>query len=314
MQAYVIRRLLQIVPLLFIASIIVFSIIHIIPGDPALNILGFEALPEQVEVLRRQMGLDKSLPEQYVIWLSRVIRGDLGVSYMSKFPVWQLIRLKFPATLELTIAASILTLVISLAGGILSAVYHHSWLDYLFTGFSVFGLAIPTFWLGVLLILIFSLRLGWLPMMGRVPLSVSPARSIQHLVMPSVALATAMSSILLRYVRSSMLEVLDEDFVRTARAKGLPSALVIRRHVLKNALIPVVTAFGMQMGQLLGGAVVTESVFSWPGLGSLILYAVHNKDFAVVQGTILFFFTVFVVVNLVTDLLYALLDPRVRYG
>lgn len=314
MIAYVIRRLLQLVPVVFAASIIVFSIMHIIPGDPAVLILGFEATPEQVEVLRQRMGFDKPLPEQYLIWLGRVVRGDLGESGINHYPVAKLVVLKFAATVELTIAASGLALVVSLVGGILSAVHHRSWLDYLGTGFTVIGLAVPTFWLGVLLILIFSVKLGWLPAMGRVAFTSSPSSAIRHLVLPSVTLAVYISSVLMRYVRSSMLETMDKGFVLTARAKGLSRAQTVRRHVLRNAFIPVLTALGLQVGMLLGGAVVTEAVFDWPGLGSLILSSILQKDYVVVQGSVLFFLIVFAVVNLLTDVLYAVLDPRIRYG
>ncbi|MCL4459221.1 MAG: ABC transporter permease [Chloroflexi bacterium] len=314
MTIYIIRRLLQAVPVLFLSSVVVFLIIHLIPGDPAVIMLGFEATPERVEALRTQMGLNKSLAEQYLIWLSHVIRGDLGLSYINDFPVLDLILFKAPATVELALAAIAVTLIISFPGGILCALKHRSWIDYFGSSFTAISLAVPTFWLGVLLILLFSIKLHWLPATGRAVLLSDPWEAMRHLALPAITLGVALSAVLMRYVRSSVLEVVNQDFIRTARAKGLPTALITYRHVLKNALIPVVTAFGLQFGTLLGGSVVTEAVFDWPGVGNLILYSIIQKDYTVVQGAILLYLIIFIFINLITDIIYAFLDPRIRYG
>ncbi len=314
MLPYVVRRLAQVVPVLVFASVVVFLMIYLIPGDPALAVLGGEARPEQVEAMRKQMGLDRPLAVQYGRWLGRVAQGDLGVSFINSYPVWSLIGLKLPATLALAAGALTVALLISLPLGILAAVRQGSWVDRLAIGFTALGLSVPTFWLGVLLVLLFSLRLQWLPASGYVPLFTRPALSLQHLLMPSLTLGIAIAAILTRFVRTAMLEVIHQDYVRTARAKGLPEGRVVMRHALKNAFIPVLTVIALQVGNLLGGAVITESIFDYPGVGQLILYAVTTKDYTVVQGTLLLLVFAFVCINLLTDVAYAILDPRVRYG
>ena len=314
MLPYVIRRLVQAVPVMLFASVVVFLMIYLVPGDPVLAVLGGEARPEQVEAMRKEMGLDRPLVVQYGRWLGRVVRGDLGVSFINSYPVWSLIGLKLPATLALSVGALTVALAISLPLGILAAVRQGSWVDRLAVGFTALGLSVPTFWLGVLLVLLFSLRLQWLPASGYVPLFTRPALSLQHLLMPSVTLGIAIAAILTRFVRTAMLEVIRQDYVRTARAKGLPEGRVVIRHALKNAFIPVLTVIALQVGNLLGGAVITESIFDYPGVGQLILYAVTTKDYTVVQGTLLLLVFAFVFINLLTDVAYAILDPRVRYG
>ncbi|MBI4011961.1 MAG: ABC transporter permease [Candidatus Rokubacteria bacterium] len=314
MLPYVVRRLAQVVPVLLFASLVVFLMVYLVPGDPVLAVLGGEARPEQVEAMRKQMGLDRPLVVQYGRWLGRVAQGDLGVSFINSYPVWSLIGLKLPATLALAAGALTVTLLISLPLGILAAVRQGSWVDRLAVGFTALGLSVPTFWLGVLLVLLFSLRLQWLPASGYVPLFTRPALSLQHLLMPSVTLGIAIAAILTRFVRTAMLEVIRQDYVRTARAKGLPEGRVVIRHALKNAFIPVLTVIALQVGNLLGGAVITESIFDYPGVGQLILYAVTTKDYSVVQGTLLLLVFAFVLINLLTDVAYAILDPRVRYG
>ncbi len=314
MLPYVIRRLVQVVPVMLFASVVVFLMIYLVPGDPVLAVLGGEARPEQVEAMRKEMGLDRPLVVQYGRWLGRVVRGDLGVSFINSYPVWSLIGLKLPATLALSAGALTVALVTSLPLGILAAVRQGSWVDRLAVGFTALGLSVPTFWLGVLLVLLFSLRLQWLPASGYVPLFTRPALSLQHLLMPSLTLGIAIAAILTRFVRTAMLEVIRQDYVRTARAKGLPEGRVVIRHALKNAFIPVLTVIALQVGNLLGGAVITESIFDYPGVGQLILYAVTTKDYTVVQGTLLLLVFAFVFINLLTDVAYAILDPRVRYG
>jgi peptide/nickel transport system permease protein len=314
MLPYVIRRLIQVVPVLLFASAVVFLMIYLVPGDPVLAVLGGEARPEQVEAMRQRMGLDRPLVVQYGRWLGRVAQGDLGVSVINSYPVWSLIGLKLPATLALAAGALAVALLVSLPLGVAAAVRQGSWVDRLAVGFTALGLSVPTFWLGVLLVLLFSLRLRWLPASGYVPLFTRPALSLQHLLMPSVTLGIAIAAILTRFVRTAMLEVIRQDYVRTARAKGLPEGRVVVRHALKNAFIPVLTVVALQVGNLLGGAVITESIFDYPGVGQLILYAVTTKDYTVVQGTLLLLVFAFVLINLLTDVAYAVLDPRVRYG
>jgi peptide/nickel transport system permease protein len=314
MLPYVIRRLVQVVPVMLFASAVVFLMIYLVPGDPVLAVLGGEARAEQVEAMRQRMGLDRPLVVQYGRWLGRVAQGDLGVSLINGYPVWSLIGLKLPATLALAAGALAVALLVSLPLGIVAAVRQGSWVDRLAVGFTALGLSVPTFWLGVLLVLLFSLRLHWLPASGYVPFFTRPALSLQHLLMPSVTLGIAIAAILTRFVRTAMLEVIRQDYVRTARAKGLPEGRVVVRHGLKNAFIPVLTVVALQVGNLLGGAVITESIFDYPGVGQLILYAVTTKDYTVVQGTLLLLVFAFVLINLLTDVAYAVLDPRVRYG
>jgi peptide/nickel transport system permease protein len=311
---YVVRRLVQVVPVLLFASVVVFLMIYLVPGDPVLAVLGAEARPEQVAVMRQQMGLDRPLVVQYGRWLGRVARGDLGVSFINSYPVWALIGLKLPATLSLAAGALTVALAISLPLGIAAAIRQGSWVDRLAVGFTALGLSVPTFWLGVLLVLLFSLRLQWLPASGYVPLLTAPALALRHLLLPSLTLGVFIAAILTRFVRSAMLEVIRQDYVRTARAKGLPEGRVVLRHALKNAFIPVLTVIALQVGNLLGGAVITESIFDFPGVGQLVLYAVTTKDYTVVQGTLLLLVFAFVMINLLTDVAYAVLDPRVRYG
>jgi peptide/nickel transport system permease protein len=314
MLPYVIRRLVQVVPVLLFASVVVFLMIYLVPGDPVLAVLGAEARPEQVAVMRQQMGLDRPLVVQYGRWLGRVVRGDLGVSFINSYPVWALIGLKLPATLSLAAGALTVALAISLPLGIAAALRQGSWVDRLAVGFTALGLSVPTFWLGVLLVLLFSLRLQWLPASGYVPLLAAPALALRHLLLPSLTLGLFIAAILTRFVRSAMLEVIRQDYVRTARAKGLPEGRVVLRHALRNAFIPVLTVIALQVGNLLGGAVITESIFDFPGVGQLVLYAVTTKDYTVVQGTLLLLVFAFVMINLLTDVAYAVLDPRVRYG
>lgn len=314
MHAYLLRRLLQILPVLLFASGVIFLMIHLVPGDPAFAILGPDARPEQVEAIRRQMGLDRPLAVQYLRWLGRVARGDLGVSFLNNHPVWDLILLKLPATLSLAAGGLTVALAISLPLGILSAARRSAALDAAAGGFTALGLSVPTFWLGILLVLLFSLRLQWLPASGYVPVLERPAVALRHLVLPSVTLGIAIAAILTRFVRSAMLEVINQAYVQTARAKGLRERGVVLRHALRNALIPVVTVVALQVGNLLGGAVVTESIFDFPGVGQLVLFAILSKDYTVVQGTLLLLVGAFLAINLLTDLLYAVLDPRVRHG
>ncbi len=313
MQRYIARRLLQAIPTVFLASVVVFLMIYLIPGDPATTILGQNAFPEQVEALKRDMGLDLPLPQQYVIWLGRVVRGDLGVSFINGFPVTELLARRLGATLQLTIAALILATVMAFVISLVSVMNRGRFLNRLAMIWLGLSYAVPTFWLGVLLIMLFSVQLKLLPPTGYASITEDPGEGWRFLLLPAVTLGIYTSSILARFLRSSLLEVISQDYIRTAQAKGLPERMVFLRHALQNALIPVVTVLGVQFGTLLGGAVVTEAVFDWPGVGQMLLYSIRVRDYTVVQGTVLFLVVVFLVINLVTDILYGFIDPRIRY-
>lgn len=313
MQRYVARRLLQAIPTVLLASVVVFLMIYLIPGDPASVILGPNAYPAQIEAMKQEMGLDKPLPVQYAIWLGKVLRGDLGESFINGFPVSQLLARRLAATAQLTVAALLLATVLAFVVGIVSVMFRGRLPGRLATWWLALSYAVPTFWLGVLLIILFSVQLKWLPPTGYASIVEDPRQGARYLLLPAVTLAVYTSSVLARFLRSSLLEVIGQDFVRTAQAKGLPQRLVFLRHALKNALIPVVTVLGVQFGTLLGGAVVTEAVFDWPGVGQMLLNAIRVRDYTVVQGTVLFLVVVFVAINLLTDIAYGVIDPRIRY-
>ena len=284
----------------------VFFFIHLIPGDPVERMLGDNARPADRTVLRQALGLDQTLPRQLAAYAGGLVRLDLGNSLVNDRPVGDLLIERVPATAELAVAALVLALVIALPLGVTAARRHRSWRDTTAMGFSLVGVSIPNFWLGPLLILVFSLWLGWTPVSGRGDWS--------SLVLPALTLGTSLAAVLARMVRSSLLEVLGEDFVRTARAKGVSEGIVVWRHALRNALLPVVTLTGLQLGALLGGAVITETVFAWPGIGALLMEAIQSRDYPVVQGCVLVISLAYVMVNLATDLLYVLIDPRVQSG
>jgi peptide/nickel transport system permease protein len=313
MTTYILRRLVQAIPVLFLSSVLVFALIRFIPGDPALLIAGPDAFPEQIVAVRARLGLDKPIWLQYLIWIGQIVRGDFGASVLNGFPVAELIKLKFVATLELSIGGLMVAFLISFPLGILSAVRRGGWLERFASVLVALGQAIPTFWLGILLVLVFALRLKWFPPSGRVEFSRNPLLALKLLILPSITLGFYTATVLTRFLKSSMLEIMGQDFIRTARAKGLSEWGAIYGHVLKNALIPVVTVLGLQLGAFLGGAVVTESIFDWPGMGRLLLQAINTRDYPVLQGTILFIVVAFVLVNLITDLTYGFLDPRIRY-
>jgi peptide/nickel transport system permease protein len=312
MTAFLARRLFEAVPVVFLATVAIFLGLRLIPGDPALVLAGQDATPETLAAIRSANGLDQPLPVQYAIWLGNVVRGDLGVSFFTRAPVATLLAQRTPATLELGLAAMILSVLLALPTGILAAVHQRRTPDWLISGFNGLAVAVPSFWLGILAILLFSLGLGWLPPGGRGDFTRDPLAELKFLLLPAVTLALPGVAAISRLVKASMLEVLSDDFVRTARAKGVGEPDVIWRHVLRNALVPVITVLGLQFGRLLGGAVVTESVFSWPGLGRLIRDSIGNRDYAVVQACLLLLVVVFIVINLLTDVLYGVLDPRIR--
>jgi peptide/nickel transport system permease protein len=312
MASYAAGRLLQLVPTLFFVSVVVFLMVRAIPGDAAHVLLGPQAQPEQVVALRKEMGLDQPVWTQYRIWIGHVLQGDLGNSWINGFPVASLIRLKLPATIALALGSLVVALVIAIPVGVLSALRPGSWIDRGASLYCALGLGIPTFWLGILLVLAFSLRLKWLPPSGYVPITQDVLASLKMLILPSITLGVYYSAIFARFTKVSILEVLGQDYVRAAMAKGLSSRAVLVGHVMQNALIPLVTVFGIQFGGLLGGVVIVEAIFDWPGLGRLLVTSIESRDYAVVQGTILLSTVVFLVVNLLTDLAYGVLDPRIR--
>jgi peptide/nickel transport system permease protein len=311
---YILKRLLQTLPVLFLTSVAVFLLLRLAPGDPAQYVAGPDAPPDTLEAVRRDLGLDQPWPVQYVLWLARAVRGDFGRSLISRYPVWDLILQGLPATIELAVAAFVLSLVLGVLLGVVSALTEGRLPDFAVSVFNALALGIPNFWLGLVLIIAFALLLGWLPPSGHVDFLESPLQSSRFLLLPAVTLAVQLAAVLARFLRSALLEVLREDYVRTARAKGLPEPRVIGGHALRNALIPLVTILGIQFGRLLSGAVIVEAVFAWPGLGTLAVTAVTARDYAVVQGVLMLLVTAFVGINLIVDILYGVLDPTVRLG
>jgi ABC-type dipeptide/oligopeptide/nickel transport system permease component len=306
---YIIRRLLEGVPVLVGLSIVVFGILHFVPGDPALALAygsGGSFSHHDLEVLRKQLGFDRPISVQYMRWVGNVARGDLGKSVFWTLPVKSLILSQMQATFTLAAASMAIAVAIGVPLGVLAALHHRTWLDASVIGLALLGTAMPSFWLAILLILLFTLQLGMLPSLGQ--------GSWQQLVMPAFALGFASSAALARLTRSEMLEVLQEDFVRTARSKGVREAAVVGKHALRNALLPLITATGLQLGNLLGGATIIETVFARQGLGRLAVQAIQSRDYPVVQGVVLFVSLVYIVINLAVDISYAILNPRIRYA
>lgn len=306
-MAFVIRRSIQTVLLLWGVTIVAFFLIHLTPGDPATLMLGEQAGPEAIEELRQQMGLNEPIPVQYVRYMGDVIQGDFGRSIRAHRPVLPYIMERFPATLQLTAGSLVVALGISLPIGIFAAVKRGTPLDNFAMFFALIGQATPGFWLGLMAIALFAVNLGWLPASGS-----GDGFSIQHLILPSFTLATFLIGLLVRLTRSSMLDVLSQDYIRTARAKGIRESNVLTRHALRNAMIPLITVIGIQIGTLLGGAVVTESVFAWPGVGSLVVQAISQRDYPVVQAIVLLLAGIFVIINYLVDITYHFIDPRIR--
>jgi peptide/nickel transport system permease protein len=312
MVSYIATRLLQAIPVLFLTSVAVFLFIRMIPGDPAISIAGMNARPEQVEILRKQYGLDKPLVEQYTTWLGHILRGDFGTAYTSKRPITDLILQRLPATLELAIGAMTVTILIGGVFGIFAAVRPLHPVSRLIAMFNAVAIATPSFWLGILLLLFFSVRLRWLPPSGYVSFTEHPLESLKLLLLPSITLGLSGSAVLARFLAASLSETLHADYVRTAHAKGLRERTVITRHALRNALPPVITILAIQFGYLLGGAVITEAIYGWPGLGRLMLDAIKAREYLVIQGTMLVFVSAFILVNVAADASYAFVNPRIR--
>jgi peptide/nickel transport system permease protein len=309
--AFLIRRLLLTLPILFIVSVVCFSMINLIPGDPATVILGPEASEQAKEQMREQLGLNKPIVVQYVDWIGGVLHGDLGKSLVDRTPVSQLILQRLPVTLELALGTFLVSLTIAVVAGILSASKKGTWVDYVSTGFALGGISIPHFWLGMMFIIIFAVYLGWLPASGYVPFFEDPAANIAVMILPVLATGLRESAELMRMLRSSLLEELGSDYVRTAFSKGLSRRVVVIRHAVRNALIPFVTASGLQIAALLGGLVVTEQVFQLPGVGRLIVESILERDYTVVQGAVLTVTVIVILINVLVDLLYAVIDPRI---
>ncbi|OGL42727.1 MAG: glutathione ABC transporter permease GsiC [Candidatus Schekmanbacteria bacterium RBG_16_38_10] len=305
MLNYLIRRIYLLIPVVLGVSTLVFLIIHLIPGDPVVLMLGDSAIRADIESLRGKLGLDKPVYIQYLNFLLNLFRGDLGRSIHTDKPVIQTIGERFPATFELAMGGVIISLFIALPLGIISALKKDTIIDNGARFFALLGISIPNFWLGPLLIILFSIKIGILPVSGM--------GGIENLILPSITLGLGMAATVTRMVRASLLEVIKENYITTARAKGLGESSVVIKHALKNALMPVVTVVGLQLGALLSGAIITESIFSWPGIGSLTIEAINRRDYPVVQGCIFVIAMCYVVVNLVTDLVYGFLDPRIRY-
>ncbi|WP_166351692.1 ABC transporter permease [Phytoactinopolyspora limicola] len=313
MSGYVLRRLLQAVIVLIGVSILVFAIMHLVPGDPIRQALGTRGTEATYLAMRERAGLDDPLVVQYFNWIGNALTGDLGVSFRSGRPVSELILERVPATVSLALAAIVVALLIAIPLGTISALRPRSVVDWFATVSSQAGLSIPDFWMGIMFILIFAGTLGWLPSGGYVGLTDDPVEWARHLIMPAITAGVASGSILTRFVRSSVLEALGQDHVRAARAKGMRARDVLTWHVLRNAMLPLVTVGGVQLAYLLSGVVIVEIVFAWPGLGQMALQAVEGRDYSLLQGAVLLFAVIFLVVNLVVDLLYAKLDPRIRY-
>ncbi len=313
MIPFSIKRLLSTLPTLFVVTVIVFAIVRVLPGNPARLLLGEEATPQLVAELTHQMGLDRPLPIQYASWLVGILQGDFGRSIKDNMSVGKLILEKLPTTLELAVLATLVSVLIALPAGIVTAAKRGGFTDGLITVLALSGVSLPNFFLGILLIYLFSIQLNWIPPSGYMTPLENPLENLRLMLLPAITLGLGTAGALTRFLRGAMLEVLGQDYVRTARAKGVLGRIVLYRHALRNALIPVVTIFGLQLGGLLGGAVITEQIFSIPGFGRLIVDAVFTRDFPVVQGIVLVSAIAIFLVSFLVDLIYAAIDPRIRY-
>jgi peptide/nickel transport system permease protein len=332
LAGYILRRLLSAVPVLVGVSILVFAFIHFIPGDPAVAMLGERATPESVARVRTSLGLDKPLWEQYGIYMGKVLRGDLGQSILRRDNISEQLKKRFPATVELALAALFIGTLFAIPAGVFSAVRRNSWFDNSTMLVSLIGVSMPIFWLGLMMQSVLSVALGWFPTGGRLTatLKFQPVTNfigldalmqgnwvvfldwLRHLIMPAIALSTIPLAIIARMTRSAMLDVLGQDYVRTAWAKGLRQSTVVLKHALRNAMLPIITVAGLQIGRLLAGAILTETIFSWPGIGRWVYEAILARDYPIVQGVTLFIAALVVIVNLLVDISYAFLDPRIR--
>ena len=304
----------MLIPVFIVVAIVAFSILHLIPGNPAALMLGVEATTAEIEAMTKELGLDKPILEQFILWSKDLIRGDFGYSYYINMPVLDIILEKIPVTLSIAILAELVAILLAIPLGVFSAVKHNTFYDQFFMTLAVLGISIPSFWLAIMFILIFSVIFQWFPTQGYVPISEGFVAWIRHLSLPAVALGIRHSALIARMTRSSMLEVLSSDFIRTVRSKGLSENNVIFKHSLKNSLIPVVTVVGLSFTALLGGALITETVFALPGIGRLMLGSIQRRDYPVVQGILIIFACICVFMNLLVDIIYSYLDPRIKYN
>jgi len=334
MLRYMLSRVLASIPVMVLISLLVFLLIHAAPGDPATLLLSDEASPEDIADARRRWGLDQPVYIQYLRFLANVASGDLGISFRYSDPVVELIGQRLPATIELATVSMLIAVVIGVPLGVWAGAKPNSWADNFGSTFGFFGISMPNFWLGIMLILIVSGYFNWLPSSGRSTYGIAQGTDtgfyilrgvftgnmtaawdgIKYIIMPAIALGTGMMGLVMRVTRSSVIEVMTEDYVRTARAKGLGENPVLWRHVLRNALVPVITVVGLELGTLLSGSIIVETVFAWPGSGSLLISAIQSRDYPLITGTVLTYTIAFVVINLVIDILYAVIDPRIRFG
>lgn len=312
MTRFLFRRLAILLPTLLFVSIIIFGLQQLLPGDPAIAMAGEERDPETIAQIREKYHLNKPIHERYLIWIGGVLQGDFGESIRIQLPVSQLLLEKLPVTIELAILSMLVALGIGLPAGMISALYNGRWPDYVANVVGLWGLSTPNFWLGIMMILLFSVELGWLPASGYVSPLEDPIGNLESMIMPAFVLGTGIAAVMMRHTRSAMLQVLSSDYIRTARAKGLREKVVIGKHALRNAAVPVITLGALEFGQLLSGAVLTEQIFSIPGFGKLIVDAVFNRDYAVVQGVVLCTATAYIVLNLLADIAYFLVNPRLR--
>ena len=303
--ALIVKRVLSIIPILLGVTIVVFTVLHLAPGCPAVAMLGYLICPEVLTRLREELGLDQPIFVQYFTWLSGIIRGDFGYSFRTHQPVLEMVWGRVPATLELTVTAMVLSILIAIPVGVISATKQYSILDHASMVGALFGVSMPVFWQGLMGILIFGFLLGWVP--------ISERGTLSHLILPAITLGTGQAALIVRLTRSSMLEVIRQDYTRTARSKGLAERIVIYKHALKNAIVPIVTVIALRIPILFGGAVITETVFAWPGMGRLMVLSIFTRDFPVIQGSVLIIATIVVLSNLLADILYVFLDPRIRY-
>lgn len=306
MTQYIIRRLLQMIPITFGIITLIFALIHLIPGDPAIQIAGENARPEDVAQVRRQLGLDKPLWEQYVSYVGGLARGDMGTSFRTREEVSKEIWLRYPATIQLAMGAMFIALLVAFPLGIISAIYRSTWIDNVARFFALVGVSMPSFWFGPLLIIAFAIHLEWFPVSGR-------GEGLRSLVLPSLTMGLALAAILTRMIRVSLAEELNQLYFTTALAKGVSRGRAIFVHAMKNAMIPVVTILGLQFGSLLTGAIITEQIFSWPGLGRLLIQSISTRDYPQVQGSILVIALTYIMINLLTDILYGVIDPRIKF-
>ncbi|MGB4863059.1 MAG: ABC transporter permease [Tepidiformaceae bacterium] len=312
MLGYLIGRLAQAVPVLVLASLAVFLVLRLVPGDPADSLAGEDATPAEVDAIREELGLKDPIPVQYARWIGDLMRGDLGVSIRTGIPVSRLVKLSFPPTIELAVASYVIAILIGIPLGTIAGVRPRSIWDWSLSFYTIGTLGVPNFLLGVLLLWLFSVNLGWFPVSGRVSIFDDPIQSIKYLALPAFALGSGLAAVLARYTRTTVQEAMGQDYIRTARAKGLSPRHVVVRHALRNSMIPVVTIMALQVGGILAGAVVIERVFTRPGLGRLVVDAIQNRDYLIVQSTLVILVVIFVGVNLLADIAYGFLDPRVR--